>query len=149
MGKSGNPAKAAEHAAEKAAPKPEPELAPAADEHGTEDFDAFWSGRARRVRHTKIMGRKVELPPHLPLRFEMEARRLERSKSDADVKHLVGILVGEDHLDAWIEAGLDAEQFAVLLAWLPGAIAGSGMTLAEVADAIAANMDNEDAADPQ
>lgn len=153
MGKSGNPAKAAEQEAAETE-TPAREYAPAADEHGTEDFDAFWAARKRTRRSTKIMGQLVTLPPSIPLQFEMEARRLERSKTDQDVQHLVGILFGPDALDGWIEAGLDAEQFAVLLAWAPGAITGSGMTLAEVADHIAASVaadtdtDEDESADP-
>lgn len=133
MGKSGNPAKRAQDET----PEPvEYDRAPAADEFGTEDFDAFWESRTRKVRLTKIMGQVVELPPALPLRFEMEARRVERSRSEEDVRRLVGILFGEDALDGWIERGLDSEQFPVLLAWGPRVIAGQDITLAEVADLI-------------
>lgn len=132
MGKSGNPAKRAQQETESDAPVYEP--GETADEYGTEDFDAFWSSRTRRVRKTRVMGQDVILPPALPLRFEMEARRVERSKSEEDVRRLVGILFGEDALDGWIERGMDSEQFAVLLAWGPRKIAGHDITLAEVAD---------------
>ena len=111
------------------------------DEHaGVEDFDAFWAKRKRRVRQTTIMGETVTLPPSLPLQFEMEAKRLQRSKRDQDVRHLVGLLFGEDALGRWSKAGLDLEQFMVLLAWAPRAIAGDPVTLAEVADTVAAHM---------
>lgn len=136
MGQSGNPAKRAEQ--EKAAAAVEPEQAPVyADEHGTEDFDAFWSSRKRKVRTTNIMGVAVELPPALPLEFEMKAKQMQRSSDEDDIRYLVGLLFGADKLDEWIKRGMDGEQFAVLLAWAPLAISGANITLAEVADAIA------------
>lgn len=109
-------------------------------EHGedtTEDFDAFWSARERKGKATTIMGERVELPAALPLRFELEARKLQRSKDDQDVRKLVSILFGDDKLDAWTERGMDMDQFAVLLAWAPQVIAGHNVTLAEVADSVA------------
>lgn len=130
MGQSGNPAKRA------AQETPEPvvyDRAESADEFGTEDFDAFWSSRDRKARQTNIMGHRVTLPAALPLQFEMEARRLQKSKNIDDIKRLVGILMGSDALDAWVSAGLDYEQFAVLLAWLPRVIVGEDITLAQVA----------------
>lgn len=106
------------------------------DEDNLEDFDAFWSARDRKTKTTRIMGELVELPPALPLRFELEARKLEKSKRDKDVRRLVGILFGADKLDAWTERGMDMDQFAVLLAWAPQVIAGRDVTLAEVADSV-------------
>jgi hypothetical protein len=137
MGKSGNPARAAEQAAQKASAPVEPISEDLHDENSVEDFDAFWASRERRGKTTTIMGRTVELPPALPLQFEMEARRLERSKREKDVHRLVAILFGPDALDHWRKAGMDAEQFAVLLAWAPQVVAGNDVTLAEVADAVA------------
>jgi hypothetical protein len=95
------------------------------------------------------MGQSIELPASLPLQFEMEARRVERSRTEDDIKRLVGILAGPDALDGWIERGLDAEQFAVLLAWLPRVIVGQKVTLAEIADAIASAQDGDTDTDPQ
>lgn len=105
------------------------------DEQAVEDFDAFWTEHraGRKPRVTTIMGEQVELPHSLPLRFELEAKRLQRSKRDRDVKRLVGILFGDGALDRWTEKGMDLEQFKVLLAWAPRAIAGQKLTLAEVA----------------
>lgn len=104
-----------------------------------EDFDAFWNTRKRRAKSVTIMGDRVSLPPSLPLRFEMEAKRLERSESNDDVKHLLAILLGDDEdlIARWAERGMDLEQFQVLLAWLPQVIAGHKVTLSEVADAVA------------
>ena len=140
MGKSGNPAKRAEQ--EQA---PTYDMGPVTDT-GTEDFDQFWSARDRKRPTTNIMGRRVELPPALPLRFEMEARRAANSKDERDVQRLVGILFGEDALDHWREAGMDLEQFMVLLAWAPRVIAGQPITLAEVAEQVRKHLhDSEDA----
>jgi hypothetical protein len=150
MGKSGNPAKRAEQeAAAQTDEAPVYEPVESADEFGTEDFDAFWEARNRKRRRTNIMGQSIELPASLPLQFEMEARRVERSRNEDDIKRLVGILAGPDALDGWIERGLDAEQFAVLLAWLPRVIVGQKVTLAEIADAIASAQDGDTDTDPQ
>jgi hypothetical protein len=109
-------------------------------EHTTEDFDAFWAARERKGKTTTIMGVAVTLPPALPLQFEMEARRLERSKREADIHKLVAILFGDDAYETWAEGGMDLEQFMVLLAWAPRVIQGQSVTLAEVADEVAARM---------
>lgn len=106
-------------------------------EGGFEDFDAFWASRDRKRKTTNIMGQLVTLPASLPLQFELEAKRLARSKRDKDVRKLVGILFGEDMLAGWAERGMDLEQFQVLLAWAPQVIAGEHVTLAQVADQLA------------
>lgn len=101
---------------------------------GVEDFDAFWDAESAKdkPRTTKIMGRTVTLPRQLPLQFDMEARRLQRSQNPEDIRALAAILVGADTVEAWAKAGMDLEQFMVLLAWLPRVIAGDSVTLAEV-----------------
>lgn len=97
-----------------------------------EDFEAFWSQQSRRgARLSNVFGVDVELPASMPLRFEMEAQRVQRSQSEEDVRRMVGILFGDDALDRWTEAGMDAEQFAVLLLWGSSNVAGTPMTLAE------------------
>lgn len=109
-------------------------------EDGTEsleDFDAFWSARKRKAKTTTIMGQRVELPPSLPLQFQLEVQKVARSESEDDVRKLVAILFGQDPVDAWAAAGMDMEQFQVLLAWAPQVIAGQDVTLAQVADLIA------------
>ena len=113
----------------------------------TEDFDAFWSARERKQKSTTIMGETITLPPALPLQFELEARRLARSKRDQDVRKLVAILFGQDTFTKWAEKGMDLEQFQVLLAWAPQVIAGNDVTLAEVAEQVA-KADSESDADP-
>lgn len=143
MGKSGNPAKRAE---DETTPAGDYAMGPVTDT-GTEDFDQFWQQRDRKRPATTIMGRRVELPPALPLRFEMEARLASRSKSEADVQRLVGILFGEDALEHWRDNGMDLEQFMVLLAWAPRVIAGQQVTLAEVADAVRAHLHGDDEGD--
>lgn len=109
------------------------------DTEGVEDFDAFWSSRERKRKRVKIAGETIDLPPSLPLQFELEARALQRSKNQRDVTRLLGILgFPEDAMERWAAAGMDLEQFTVLLAWAPQVIAGKAITLAEAADQVAA-----------
>jgi hypothetical protein len=131
MGKSGNPAKRAEQEAEQAEPvtyDPTP-----VDADGVEDFDAFWQQQDRKRPAVRIMGEVVDLPPAIPLEFELLAKRMSAKSDDASVRRCVAVLFGEDRLDRWAEAGMDAEQFKVLLAWAPQRIAGNDVSLAEVA----------------
>lgn len=142
MGKSGNPAKAALQAA--------PDITTTETDHDSvEDFDAFWSMQDRKRPATTIMGQRVELPASLPLQFEMEARRLQRSRKDKDVRKLVAILFGQDQYERWAEAGMDLEQFMVLLAWAPAVIAGQPVTLAEVAAKVRAKLEAERAGETE
>lgn len=115
---------------------------------GVEDFDAFWAGLDRKRKTTTIMGHAVTLPASIPLQFELEAKAVQRSKRTRDVKRLVGILFGEDALDRWAAAGMDQEQFMVLLAWAPRVIAGQNVSLAEVATEVRAALDSQGAPDP-
>jgi hypothetical protein len=83
-----------------------------------EDFDAFWSGVGRKATSLRnVFGVDVTLPAALPLRFEVEARAVADSQDPDNTKRMVGILFGEDALDRWTAAGMDIEQFAVLLLW--------------------------------
>lgn len=118
------------------------------DEPGTEDFDAFWSARTRKRKATTIMGERVELPASLPLQFEMEARRLQRSKNEKDIRKLLSILFGDDVMNRWAEKGMDLEQLMVLLAWAPQVIVGKDVTLAQVADELAAQQAKAGGQDP-
>jgi len=108
------------------------------DVDDVEDFDAFWSTQNRKGRAVRIFGEVVTLPPALPLQFELEARKLQRSKRAEDVTKLVSILFGQGAYDSWVAAGLDIEQFQLLLAWAPRVVAGqkgadgNTITLAEV-----------------
>ena len=115
-----------------------PEQIDAEPTESLEDFDAFWQSRKRKRRTVTIMGEQVSLPPSLPLQFQLEAQRLARSKNETDIRRLVSVLFGDDECtDRWAAAGMDLEQFAVLLAWAPQVVAGKHVTLAEVADQLA------------
>lgn len=84
----------------------------------SEDFDAFWRGVERKPTVLRnVFGVDVVLPPALPLRFEVEARRAQESSSEEDTRRMVGLLFGDDALDAWVAKGMDVDQFAVLLMW--------------------------------
>jgi hypothetical protein len=104
----------------------------------TEDFDAFWSAQERKATSLRnVFGVDVTLPAALPLRFEVEARKVAESSSEDDTKRMVGILFGDDALDRWTAAGMDVEQFAVLLLWgTANTRAPNSMTLAEAKDAM-------------
>lgn len=143
MGKSGNPAK---RAAQATARELELEHEDDTDEDGVVDFDAFWKKRDKKrpAKRLRIFGQVVELPKSLPLQFELEARRVAKSKRDEDVHNLVAILFGADAYEAWAEAGMDLDQFQVLLAWGPRYIAGQQVTLEQVADELAAREDDDE-----
>lgn len=116
---------------------------------GMEDFDAFWTARNRKGRRVRVMGEAIELPPSIPLQFELEARKLQRSKREKDVTKLVGILFGADAFEKWAEKGMDLEQFQLLLAWGPRAIVDASVTLEQVAEELAEREDAKDGeADP-
>ncbi len=83
-----------------------------------EDFEAFWKAKRRKGSQLrKVFGADVVLPPSLPLQFEVEARKVQTSKDPEDTKRMVGILFGADAMDIWTAAGMDLDQFAVLLMW--------------------------------
>jgi hypothetical protein len=114
------------------------------DTEDLEDFDAFWASQTRKHKRVKMFGQIVHLPPSLPLQFEMEARKLQRSKADKDVKKLIAILFGAGAMEAWTKDGMDLEQFQVMLAWAPRAIAGQDITLAEVAEEVRTELAKRD-----
>jgi hypothetical protein len=133
MGKSGNPAKRAEQEN----PTPVEYDPTPVDADGVEDFDAFWDQQNRKGARVRIMGEVVQLPPAMPLQFQLESQRLDTSEDDDDVRRVVGLLFGSDAIDRWAEAGMDLQQFRVLLAWAPQRIQGGTMSLAEVAARLA------------
>lgn len=107
----------------------------APDHHATEDFDAFWAEQDRRgVVLNNVFGETVELPPQLPLRFQVQAAQVEGSEELEDVQGLVSMLFGPEVVDRAIDRGLDVEQFGVLLLWGSSNAVGQRMTLAEARD---------------
>lgn len=134
MGKSGNPAKrAAQEAAE-----PDQEFAPTPiDADGVEDFDAFWDEQDRPGVRVRIRGEVMTLPPALPLQFELLASKKRRSQDPEDAKKLVALLFGDpDAIKRWAAAGMDGQEFNVLLAWATQRVGGGTMSMAEVAQAL-------------
>lgn len=105
----------------------------------SEDFDAFWSAQDRKATSLRnVFGVDVTLPAALPLRFEVEARAAATSTDPEQTKRMVGILFGDDALERWTSAGMDLEQFAVLLLW--GTVntrAPGSLTLAQAREAYA------------
>ena len=98
----------------------------------SEDFTAFWESRRRtgKTLHN-VLGFDVVLPAELPLRFEIEARRLSNDRSAAAVSHLFGLLFGAETYSRLYEAGLTPSQFMVLLMWGVANANGQDMTLAQ------------------
>lgn len=128
MGKSGNPAKRAEQDAPR-----EYDPTPV-DADGVEDFDAFWQAQDREHITIRVMGENIDLPPAMPLEVELLAKRL-RNRSDAkSVKRMLVALFGADRTVKWAEAGMDSEQFQVLLAYTMHRLGGGTKSMAEVAD---------------
>lgn len=95
------------------------------------DFDEFWSAKQRKGLHFRIRGVDCELPPRMPVQFELEARRMENSTDGDDVKRLVGLLVGRKSLDRLLDAGLDEDEFSVLLLWATCNLKGKPMSISE------------------
>lgn len=119
------------------------------DDADLDDFDAFWESQDKRKRRgVKIGGEWYELPKALPLQFDLEARKLAKSRKDEDVTKLVSILFGQDSYERFAAAGMDIDQFRVLLAWAPRRIMGHNVTLAQVAAEVAEQDATEGDADP-
>lgn len=112
---------------------------------GVEDFDAFWDTRNATGKSVKIRGHVITLPASLPLQFELEARKLQRSKRDQDVRKLVGLLYGADAYERFAEAGMDLDQLKVLLAWGAQTVAGEDVSFEAVAREV---LEAETEADP-
>lgn len=90
-----------------------------------EDFDRFWSAQARTGKVlNNVCGIDLTLPSSLPLRFEIESRRLMHDRTEGAVHKLFGMLFGEGTLATLIDRGLDGEQLSVLLMW--GTVNGNG-----------------------
>lgn len=130
MGKSGNPAVRAEQENPPAAPEYDPTPV---DAEGIEDFDAFWSAQDREHITIRVAGENIALPPAMPLEVELLAKRLRRRSDAKAVKRMLTALFGEDRTEKWAEAGMDAEQFQVLLAYTMHRLQGGEKSMAEVA----------------
>lgn len=128
MGKSGNPAKRAEQETPRAY-DPTP-----VTEDGAEDFDAFWQAQDREHITIRVMGENIALPPAMPLEVELLAKRLQRRSDAKAVKRMLTALFGADRTEQWAEAGMDSEQFQVLLAYTMHRLQGGTKSMAEVAE---------------
>lgn len=127
MGKSGNPAVRAEQ-------ETTPEYDPTpVDADGVEDFDAFWSAQDREHITIRVMGENIDLPPAMPLEVELLAKRLQRKSDPKSVRRMLTALFGADRTVKWAEAGMDSEQFQVLLAYTMHRLGGGDKSMAEVA----------------
>lgn len=133
MGKSGNPAVRAE---QENPPAREYDPTPV-DADGVEDFDAFWQSQDRKGVTIRVMGETIELPPAMPLEVELLAKRLQRRSDAKSVRRLLTALYGSDRTVKWAEAGMDTEQFQVLLAYTMHRLGGGDKSMAEVRELMA------------
>lgn len=106
------------------------------EEDNHTDFDAFWRKQVKKKTPptVTILGDTVTLPRALPLQYQLEmTRQAKLPTKDQDPMRLVSILFDAQQVRKWARAGMDTDQFGVLLAWVPLKIQGSNMTLEEVA----------------
>lgn len=102
---------------------------------GAEDFDAFWTEVGRKqVVLKNVFGVDLVLPPTLPLQLELEMKIYQKSDKVEDIGRLCRILfrLTDEEYQRWIDAGMDVEQFSVLLMWGLANASGNPMTLADV-----------------
>jgi hypothetical protein len=104
------------------------------DEEQFSSWDAFWAEAQRRQLAVRglsptvtIRGVDVRRPQDLPMRFEQEVAQARHANDDATFQLLLEKLFGVDVLSAWIEAGMGALEFRVVLAW--GMANGKGKPL--------------------
>lgn len=107
------------------------------DEDDHTDFDAFWRKQPKAKKKpatATIRGVTITLPRALPLQYQLEVTRQGKLKQDKqNPLILASILIGEEQTKQLLRAGLDLDQFPILLAWIPAKLGGSNMTLEEVA----------------
>lgn len=96
-----------------------------------EDYGAFWSEQGEGKRLKNVHGRDLVLPRAMPLRFELESRRLQGAEDVKSVRYLFDILYGSGTWDDLIARGADAEQLPVLLMWGTLNLSGRDTTLAQ------------------
>lgn len=82
-----------------------------------QSWDAFWAEVHGPVETATIRGVTVQVPRDLPLSFEYRASATRDSSRQEDHKALLKDLFGVDVLDAWVDAGMGAIEFQVVLFW--------------------------------
>ncbi|MEO3860867.1 hypothetical protein [Acrocarpospora sp. B8E8] len=95
-----------------------------APEESHETWDSFWAevkAKQGKPRTEVIRGVAVTVPHSLPLKYD---RLIEQVSDSEDAKPALAMLFGADVLDAWVEAGMEAEEFQVVLLW--GTLNGKG-----------------------
>lgn len=97
------------------------------------DFDAYFTAQApgKRLRNVCGQGNDLVLPRSMPLRFELESKRLEGRDDTESMRHLFDTLFGEGRWADLIERGIDGEQLPTLLTWATVNLSGVDMTLAQ------------------
>ncbi|WP_028814427.1 hypothetical protein [Streptomyces flavidovirens] len=98
-------------------------------------FDAFWATVSGGKTET-IRGVTVTIPTDVPLAMEMRISELRESSAEQDIRELLGMLFGADHLDAWRDAGMGLTELQTVLAWGMAHASGKPLTFAEAYEAV-------------
>ena len=118
---------------------PEPEVDPLDVEddeqpESHETWDAFWAEVQREEAAARgglptqvIRGVTVTVPHDLPLKFDRAIDQVRDSSTEDDTRRVLAELFGADVLGAWIDAGMTAAEFQVVLLW--GVANGKGKEL--------------------
>ncbi|WDZ91142.1 hypothetical protein [Nocardiopsis sp. HUAS JQ3] len=118
--------------------------APGTEPDGFGTFDDYRAARsqtrAAEAVTTVILGEEVELPPALPVGFEMRLHRLTSDRTTEAqavtiMQELVAMLYGDDAFEAW-QDDLDTEDLQILIIWGAANVREPySMTFAEAAEA--------------
>lgn len=90
-----------------------------AEQARTSDFDSWRDRQKVTTPKITIAGRVFALPKQAPLMFTLERRRMESGHelSEAEVRKMIGMLLGPDGLDHLVDHGYDHDDLSVLLIW--------------------------------
>lgn len=100
-----------------------------------ESWDAFWeevSGGPTEV----IRNVKVRVPTDMPLAMERRIEELSESEAEDDLAELIALLFGADVLGEWIENGMGAQEFQVVLTWGMAQASGRDMSFREALELV-------------
>lgn len=109
---------------------------PVDDDDEVEQFDEFWRAHiaSRTPARCRIRGVLVTAPADLPVAVEL---RMDAAATDAEVKYLLGLLIGPDVFDQLVDKGVGEAELQMLLVWAETNASGVRKTLPEIAEAMA------------
>ncbi|MDN5858081.1 MAG: hypothetical protein L0H84_05605 [Pseudonocardia sp.] len=88
-----------------------------------DDFDAFWAAKKEQQPHTRIRGVVVPIPMDLPLALIAQMQGATAADEDTN-KAILAEVYSPDIIEQWINAGMGAREFFVVLTW--SFVRGSG-----------------------